>query len=193
MKYKNVYGDLPKKIADDVAKVAAARARYRVQEDYNRELVGEIARKTGHENLASTCFVEIDLSSQDSLKVDVYTDSDMITGLYNSRSSFHQDGDKWKSVNRHYGMSREEFWERKANGKENGGSYGIVDVDWLTDNFWSGVYYMTNGWPLGDAEFLSVYKYNDISAESITDAYHKRYVKSGRFQKYFAEEVAAMS
>ena len=193
MKYKNIYGNLPNEIAEEAVKIAVARARYRVQEDYNRELIQEIASKTGHENLASTCFVEVDISSKDNLKVDVYTDSDMIEGLHKSNSSFHQDGGKWRSVKRHYGMSRDDFWERKDSGYEDGGSFGTVDTEWLTDNFWNGVYYATNGWPLGNADFLQVYPYNDISADFITSSYHKRYVKSQRFQKYIAEEIAAMS
>ena len=191
MKYKDIYGDIPEQIAKEVEKTAIARARYRVQNDFNRELISEIARKTEHENLAATCFVDVDLSSDDELEVRVYNDWTVIEGLYSSNSSFHQSGDKWRSIRKHYSMSKDEFWERKYNG-EDSGDYGVVDPEWLADNFWDGVYYMTNGWPRSDAEFLGVYKYRDVSAISVIESYYNRYVKSNRFQKYIQEEINRM-
>ena len=191
MRHREVYGDTPDEIAAEVGKIAAARARYRVQDDFNRELVDEIANKTGHENLAATCFVNVNLESDDSLDVHVYNDGSVIDGLYNSNSSFHQSGGKWRSVAKHYNMSKDEFWEKKSEGYS--GDYGILDTEWLADNFWDGVYYATNGWPIGSAEFLSVYKYNDVSAISVIKSYYNRYVNSNKFQKYVQEEINAMS
>ena len=181
-----------KKITKETEKIAVARARYRVQDDFNRELINEIADRTEHENLAATCFVDVNLESDDSLDVHVYNDWTVIDGLYNSNSSFHQSGDKWQSVTEHYGMSRDEFWEQKFNG-EDSGNYGTVDPEWLADNFWDGVYYATNGWPRSDAEFLSVYRYRDVSAISVIKSYYNRYLRSNKFQKYIQEEINAMS
>lgn len=192
MKYKNVYGDIPEQIAKEIGKKATARARYRVQEDFNRELVNEIAGKTGHENLAATCFVDVNLESDDSLDVHVYNDWSVIDGFYSSNSSFHKSGGKWESVTAHYSMSKGEFWELKEEGY-GGESHGIVDPEWLADNFWDGVYYATNGWPRSSAEFLSVYKYNDVSAISVIKSYHDRYVRSNKFQKYIQEEINSMT
>lgn len=193
MKYKNVYGDIPEQIAKEIEQIAVARARYRVQDDFNRELIEEIANKTGHPNLAATCFVDVDLSSNDDLDVHVYNDHTVIDGLYSSNSSFHKSGGKWSSITRHYSMSKDEFWERKFTEDYGGESHGIVDTEWLADNFWDGVYWATNGWPRGDVDFLTSYKYNDVSAISVIKSYYKRYVRSNRFQQYINEEIANMS
>lgn len=182
------YKNAVEKIRKDAEAQAIARARYRVQDDFNRELVAQIANKTGHENLAATCFVDVELSSNNDLDVRVYNDWTVIEGLYNSNSSFHQSGGKWRSVSEHYGMSKDEFWERKYNG-EDGGNYGTIDSEWLADNFWDGVYYATNGWPRSDAQFLTVYKYHDVSALSVIESYYNRYVNSNKFQKYIQEEI----
>lgn len=189
--YKD-YEDAVEQIRKDAEKQAIARARYRVQDDFNRELISEIAQKTGHENLAATCFVDVDLSSDDDLDVRIYNDWTVIEGFYSSNSSFHQSGGKWQSVTEHYGMSKDEFWERKYSG-EDGGDYGVVDPEWLADNFWDGVYYATNGWPRGGAEFLSVYRYNDVSAISVIKSYYNRYLRSNKFQKYIQEELNVMT
>lgn len=185
------YKNAVEQIRKDVEAKATARARYKVQNDFNTELINEIANKTGHENLASTCFVDVELDSDYSLDVRVYNDWTVIEGLYSSNSSFHQSGGKWQSVTEHYGMSREDFWERKFNG-EDGGNYGTVDSEWLADNFWDGVYYATNAWPRSDAEFLVVYKYHDVSAVSVIESYYDRYVNSNRFQKYIQKEINMM-
>lgn len=192
MRHREVYGDTPEQTAAEVGKIAAARARYRVQDDFNRELVDEIANKTGHENLAATCFVEVDFNGDGSLDPKIYTDDEIIAGLYSSRSSFHQSGGKWSSVLEHHRMSRDEFWEKKYDGY-GGGSHGIVDTEWLVDNFYVGVYHATNGWPLGNADFLQVYEYHDISPKSIVESYCEQYASSGRFQQYVQEEINAMS
>ena len=89
-------------------------------------------------------------------------------------------------------MSKDEFWENKYVGQEGDKSYGVVDPEWLADNFWDGVYYATNGWPRSDAEFLSVYKYQDVSAISVIEAYYNNYVRSNIFQKYIQEEINSM-
>lgn len=188
--YKD-YENAVEQIRKEAEAKAVARARYRVQEDFNRELINEIARKTEHETLAATCFVDVNLESDNSLDVHVYNDWTVIEGLYHSNSSFHQSGGKWSSVSEHYSMSKDEFWERKFNG-EDGGSYGVVDPEWIADNFWDGVYYATNGWPRSDAEFLSVYKYHDVSAISVIESYYNRYLNSNRFPKYIQEEIDKM-
>ena len=186
------YQNAVNQIRKSAEEKAISRARYRVQDDFNRELVEQIKNKTGHENLALTCFVDVNLSSNNDLDVRVYNDWTVIEGLYNSNSSFHQDGGKWRSVKQHYSMSKDEFWERKLSG-DYSGSYGTVDAEWLADNFWDGVYYETNGWPRSDAMFLAVYKYKDVSAISVIKDYYNRYVNSNRFQQYIQEELNAMS
>lgn len=191
MKHKGVYGDIPEQIAKEVEKVAVARARYRVQEDFNRELISEIARKTDHENLAATCFVEIDSDGSGGLITEFYTDDDMIAGLYSSNSSFHKSGDKWESVSAHHSMSREEFWEKKFEGYGDE-PHGIVDTEWIVDNFYFGRYYATNGWPRGNADFLRVYPFKGVPVEPIIESYRKRYVASNRFNKYVQEEINRM-
>lgn len=186
------YDDAVETIRADVAKEAYARARYRVQDDFNRDLLKQIADKTEHPRLAATCFVDVALGSNDDLNVRVYNDWRQIDGLFSSNSSFHQSGGKWQSVTEHYGMSKDEFWENKYFGQEGDKSYGVVDPEWLADNFWDGVYYATNGWPRSDAEFLSVYKYQDVSAISVIKAYYNNYVNSNTFQKYIQEEINSM-
>lgn len=188
--YKD-YKKAIEQISEDVKEEAIARARYRVQDDFNRGLIKEIANKTGHENLATTCFVDVNLESDDSLDVHVYNDWTMIDGLYSSNSSFHQSGGKWESITEHYSMSKEEFWYKKEN-ENYSGDYGAVDPEWLADNFWDGVYYATNGWPRSDAEFLSVYRYHDVSAISVIKSYYNRYVNSNKFHKYIIEAINAM-
>lgn len=181
-----------KKVVEQKRKIAVeeavARATYRVQEDFNNEFVEELASKTGHPNLAITCFVDVTPNGESGLHYHFYNDASMIDGLFSSNSSFHKSGGKWTVVSEHYGMSAEEFWERKAMG-EDGGSFGVVDADWLADNFWDGVYWATNGWPRSGDEFLMSYKYNDVSAISVIKDYVQRYKKSNRFQKYINEEL----
>ena len=186
------YDDAVETIRADVAKEAYARARYRVQDDFNRDLLEQIADRTDHPMLAATCFVDVELGSNDDLDVHVYNDWRQIDGLFSSNSSFHQSGEKWKSVTEHYGMSKDEFWEKKHSGEEGDKSYGVVDPEWLADNFWDGIYYATNGWPRGDVEFLSVYRYQDVSAISVIKAYYNNYVRSNTFQKYIQEEINSM-
>lgn len=191
MKYENIYGDIPKTIAKEVEEVAVARARYKVQEDFNRELIKKIAKLTGHENLAATCFVEVDLDGEGGLNTSTFTDDDLIMGLYSSNSSFHKSGDGWESITDHYSMHREEFWEKKADGYGDE-SHGIVNTEWLVDNFYFGRYYITNGWPRGTADFLRVYRVQGVPVEPIIDAYHKKYAASGRLNKYIQQEINAM-
>ena len=186
------YNNAVNNITKEVERQAVAYARYKVQEDFNTELIEEIGKKTGHPNLAATCFVDIDLNSDDSLSVHIYNDASWIEGEYHSNSSFHPGSGGWTSVGEHYGMSKDEFWENKYFGQEGDKSYGVVDPEWLADNFWDGVYYATNGWPRSDAEFLSVYKYQDVSAISVIKAYYNNYVNSNTFQKYIQEEINSM-
>lgn len=186
------YDDAVETIRAGVAEEAYARARYRVQDDFNRDLLKQIADKTEHPRLAATCFVDVALGSNDDLNVRVYNDWRQIDGLFSSNSSFHQSGGKWQSVTEHYGMSKDEFWENKYFGQEGDKSYGVVDPEWLADNFWDGIYYATNGWPRSDAEFLTVYRYQDVSAISVIKAYYNNYVNSNTFQKYIQEEINSM-
>ena len=167
---------------------AVQRATYRVQEDFNTELIEEIATRTGHPNLATTCFVDITANGESGFHCHIYNDASMIDGLFSSNSSFHQGSGGWTSVSQHYGMSKYEFWARKESG-EDGGDYGGVDAEWLADNFWDGIYWATNGWPRSGAEFLSSYSYNDTSAISVIKSYCERYRKSKRYQKYVDEEL----
>lgn len=190
-----------KQITKETEKIAVARARYRVQDDFNRELVEEIATKTEHENLAATCFVDVNLESDDSLDVHVYNDWTVIDGLYNSNSSFHQSGGKWEPVIDNYNTSREEFWsnldsmkdEHGDDWRRHRGSYGTVDPEWLADNFWDGVYWVTNGWPRSSAEMLHSWPTHDVSAVSVIKSYYNRYLRSNKFQKYIQEEINVMS
>lgn len=181
-----------KRVVEEKRKIAAEeavrRAAYRVQEDFNTELIEEIASRTGHPNLATTCFVDITANGEKGYHYHIYNDASMIDGLFSSNSSFHQGSGGWTPVAQHYGMSQAEFWARKENG-EDGGDYGGIDPWWLADNFWDGVYWATNGWPRGNAEFLSSFPYNDVSAISVIKAYCKRYEKSKRYQKYVNEEL----
>lgn len=181
-----------KKVVEKKRKVAVdeaiKRAVYRVQEDFNNEFVDVLAERTGHPNLATTCFVDVTPNGENGLHYRFYNDASMIDGIFSSNSSFHKSGDKWIQVSQHYGMSREEFWERKSMG-EDGGSFGVVDPEWLADNFWDGIYWATNGWPRSSAEFLVSYHYNDVSALSVIKDYIKQYKASNRFKKYVNEEL----
>lgn len=189
--YKD-YKNAIEQVRKDTEAVAVARARYRVQDDFNRELIEEIADKTGHPNLAASCFVDVDLSSNDDLDVHIYNDHNVLEGLYTSNSSFHKSGEKWMSITKHYNMSKDEFWEKKQFEDYGGGSYGVVDTEWLADNFWDGTYWATNGWPRGDADILDSYPYKDVSAISVIKSYYGRYIRSNRFQQYIQEEINSM-
>ena len=170
------------------AEEAVRRASYRVQNDFNTELIEEIAVRTGHPNLATTCFVDISPNGESGCHYHIYNDASMIDGLFKSNSSFHQGSGGWTPVAQHYGMSKAEFWERKAMG-EDGGDFGGIDAEWLADNFWDGIYWATNGWPRSEADFLVSYHYSDVSALSVIKSYCKRYAASKRFQKYVNEEL----
>lgn len=189
--YKD-YRNAVEQVRADAAAEAHARARYQVQDDFNRELLSEIARKTGHETLAATCFVDVDLDSYDDLDVRVYNDWTVIEGLYSSKSSYHQTGGKWKSIRQNYGLHIDDFWARKESGNDLDNNYGTVDAEWMADNFWDGIYYATNGWPLGNVEYLEVFTIHETSAISVIQSYYNRYLRSGRFYKYILEEIKAM-
>ena len=185
--------DYINEILADVQEEVFARARYRAQVDFNTEMIDEIADRTGHKNLANTCFVVVDESSKQKLKLDFYTDDSVIDGLYKSNSSFHKGGSKWKSITEHYRMSKYDFWESKFNG-EDSEDYGSVDTDWITDNFWKGIYHATNGWPNSPYDdFLHVYTYRDLSAEQVCNEYTDRYIAQNRFGYYVQEEINLMS
>ena len=178
--YKD-YENAIEQIRAEVEAEAHARARYRVQDDFNNELISEIASKTGHDTLASTCFVDIDLDSHDDLDVHVYNDWTVIDGIYSSKSSYHQGGGKWQSIEQNYNLHKDDFWARKNFGNDLDGEYGTVDPIWMADNFWDGIVWVTNGWPLGNAEYLSAQPTRVTSAISVIQSYYNRYVKSNRF------------
>lgn len=185
------YNDAVNKITDDAKEQALKYARYKVQEDFNTELIKEIAKKTGHPNLAATCFVDIDLNSDDSLSVHIYNDASWIEGEYSSNSSFHQGSGKWKSISAHYEMTRDEFWDLKFSGEDHK-DYGGIDAEWIADNFWDGIEYYTNGWPRGDAEYLQVFTRNVVPAISVIEKYFNRYKASNTYQKYIMEAISRM-
>lgn len=187
--YYKAVEDITKEVNDR----AVSYARYKVQEDFNTELIKEVAKKTGHKNLATTVFVDVSLESDDSLKVHFYNDASWIEGDYHSNSSFHQSGGKWSSVSEHYGLSKDDFWDMKFNEGYGGDAHGTVDSDWLADNFWDGIIYYTNGWPRGAAEYLYVGKRHEKSAESVMDEYVKKYISNGRYQRYIMEAISMMS
>ena len=192
----NYHKDIKKaveQIRSEAEKEAHARARYRAQNDFNTELIDEIAQKTGHETLACTCYANVTLDSYDNLDVRVANDWTVIEGIYSSKSSYHQYGGRWRSIKQHYKMHKDEFWERKESGNDIDGGYGTVDAEWMADNFWDGIVYVTNGWPLGDAEYLNVFTVHETSAISVIESYFNRYLKSKRFNRYIQEELNAMS
>lgn len=178
-------------IRSEYAAIIKGRAAYRVQQDFNTELLQEIADQTGHPNLATTCFLDIDSE----LNVHVYNDIAPIVGLFYSNSSFHPGNGGWTPVSYTHSVSKTEFWSRRFSGEdeeERSGSYGGLDLWWLADNFWDGIYWKTNGWPRGTDEFLDAWPYRDTSAISVIKSYYNRYVSSNKFAQYVAEEIAAM-
>lgn len=181
--------NLSEQIRAEYAVEADKRASYMVQEDWNRELLNKIATETGHSTLATTCFLEFDSD----LNVRVYNDASVIEGLFHSKSSYHNGGTGgWVSISDHYSMSKSEFWDLRAVGEYGNGEYGDVDAEWLADNFWDGIYWKTNGWPLGDAEYLQTWSYKSTSALSIIKSYYNNYIKSNKYQKYVTQALKAM-
>ncbi len=180
-----------KAISDEVKAQAYGIARAKVQQDFDNEIVDFVAGYTGHSTLAQTVFVEINLNSIH-LDVEEYTNSDYILGVFSSNSSFHPEFEGWKRVSKLKGMSKDTFWDLKLNGELDGGDYGGVESDWLTDNFWKGIVVGTNGWPRGDAEVLSVIRSRGISGKSAVDQYVKNYNASGRYPAYIREAVSSL-
>ena len=167
---------------------AVRYAQYKTQNDFNTKLIEEVASKTGHETLASTIFVETSLGGSGSnLNYQIYTEEAWIDGVYQSNSSFHPGSNGWSSIGEHYGMSNYEFWELKAEGYS--GNAGGVDSDWLVDNFWKGIEYYTNGWPLRSAEYLFVGTRSVVSAESVVNAWIARYKANKTYQNYIIEAL----
>ena len=168
---------------------ANQRARTRVQHDMNSEGVNYIASKTDHKNLASACFFEYDTSDA-KMTVQIVPDGSVLNGLYRSRSSYHQSGGSWSSVTENYNISRDEFW---AGDKADPGSYGIPEGEWIMKNFWTGIVYVTNGWPLAkSAEYLSVMQMRTIAAYDVAQEYLDDYNNSGRYKAYVAEELGVL-
>ena len=174
----------------EIAERAYAAARYDVQDDFNNELVDYVARSTGHDSLAATVFVEVELDSYDVLNVNKYTEEAYVAGIYTSKSSYHQGYEGWKPVKKFKRMSRDEFWEMRESGADEGHpNYGGVQAGWMTDNFWNGIVYCTNGWPLGEADFLQEFKIYEKSAASAVEDYIRKYQTSNRFSKHVQKEI----
>ena len=177
-------------LGTEIAERAYAAARYDVQDDFNNELVDYVARATGHESLAATVFVEVELDSYDYLNVNKYTEAAYVYGVYKSKSSYHQGYEGWKVVRKFKTMSKDEFWEMRESGADaDHKNYGGVDSEWMTDNFWDGIVYCTNGWPLGEADFLSEFIIREKSAASAVDDYIHAYQASNRFAKHVQKEI----
>lgn len=176
-----------KKAVGSVAKEAIGRAMYRVQRDFHTKTVQTIADATGHDTLAQACYCMLNTSGND-IEVDIYYDPSFIIGMLNSNSSYHQGGGKWRSVGKNYKLSRYDFWEMHENG-ETGGNYGLLDENWVMKNFWNGVQYVTNGWPLSDAEYLDAYPISTVSAYDVAKEYIDNYISEGHYEKYIQQEM----
>lgn len=185
----NQIAEIGEAITDEIRAKVYGIARAKVQNDFNNEVVDFVAGYTGHPNLSQTVFVDIKLDSID-LSVDKYTDSSFIAGKFKSHSSFHPGFEGWRRVSKLRGMSKGEFWDLKRSGELDGGDYGGVDSDWLTDNFWYGIVVGTNGWPRGSAESLSVTRSREASGEDALDKYVRDYISSGRYPKYILEALS---
>lgn len=187
--YKD-FEEAAKALTREIAERAYAIARYDVQEDFNNELSAYVADVTGHSNLANTCFVEVELDSYNYLKVNKYTESAYVAGVFSSNSSYHRGFEGWEIVRKFKTMSRDEFWDMRLSGEdEDHRNYGGVDSDWVTDNFWDGIVYSTNGWPLSNADFLAVYKSHEISAATAVEDYINAYIGQGRFPRHIQNAI----
>lgn len=178
-------------LGEEVAERAYAAARYKVQEDFNKELVPYVAKMTGHNNLAATVFAEVQLNSRNDLNVDMYTEEGYVAGLFQSKSSYHPGYEGWQEVSKFKSMTRSQFWAMRLSGEdEDHGTYGGIEADWVTDNFWKGIQYVTNGWPLGGAEMLEVWTENeDVSGEEAVSAYISKYTSDGRYAAHIQEAI----
>lgn len=184
-----------KKIVKERGQEAAQRAHIyassKVQNDFDEELIGELAKITGHEHLAATCYVDIELNADGSLSTEMYNDYSVLDpDVFKSKSSFHQSGAPWVSVSRHYDLHRDAFWEEHNARQENGiksPQYGSLDLDWVTDNFWDGIVWKTNGWPLGNADFLSAWSERETPAVKLIELYIRKYNRSRRYWQYIQE------
>lgn len=175
-------------IISEIAPEAIARAQYRVQRDFHTHLIKKIAEDTGHENLAQACYFMLKPNGID-IEAESYYDASFIEGFYESSSSYHQDGGKWRSVRKNYQLSRYDFWEMHFAG-ETGGSYGEVEEDWIMKNFWNGIEYVTNGWPLSkSAEYLSTSKRKVVSAYDVAKKFIDDYDAKGYYKKYLQQEM----
>lgn len=192
----NFYKDFEaaaKALTRDIAEQAWSVARYNVQEDFDRELCNYIADVTDHSHLAYTCFVSVELNSYDHLDVNKYTEEAYVSGIFRSNSSYHKGFEGWQPVEKFQTMSRDEFWDMKFFEEDSDHkNYGGIDAEWVTDNFWNGIVYSTNGWPLSDANFLSVYTSREISAELAVEDYINTYIAQGRFQQHIQNAINAI-
>lgn len=177
-----------KRRTSEVVAEATQRAMYRVQRDFHTKAIKNIAEETGHENLSQACYCMLNSNGTD-IEVDIFYDASFIEGFFHSNSSYHQDGGKWRSVRKNYNLSNYDFWDLHYSG-ETGGSYGEVDEEWIMKNFWNGLKYSTNGWPLSKSEeYLQVYRTSTISAYDVAKNFIDNYISEGHYEKYIQEEI----
>jgi len=182
--------EVAKELGSAIMSQVYSNARYEVQNDFNNELVDYVANGTGHDRLAATVFVEVSLDSYDDLDVNQYVEPAYVAGVYTSKSSYHPGYEGWKVVKKFKTMSKDEFWEMRESGEDaDHGTYGGVDAEWMTNNFWDGIVYCTNGWPLGNAEFLSVFVTKETPASSVVENYIHEYQMSNRYIKHIRKEL----
>lgn len=71
-----------------------------------------------------------------------------LTGMYQSSSYYHQDGDEWRSVSEIHNMTGKQYRLQMEDLRdEYGNSNGIVQGSWILENFEAGIHPRTNGWP----------------------------------------------
>lgn len=71
-----------------------------------------------------------------------------LTGMYESKSYYHQDGDDWRSVSEIHNITGKQYRLQMENLRdEYGVDNGIVQGSWILENFESGIHPRTNGWP----------------------------------------------
>lgn len=173
----------------EVVAEATQRAMGRVQRDFHTQVIEKIASETGHENLSQACYCMLSSSGSD-IGYDIFYDASFIEGFYSSNSLFHQGGSKWRSVRSNYNLSRYDFWEKYEDSDVPRGNYGIVDEQWIMKNFWNGVQYGTNGWPLArSAEYLQVYRTATVAAYDVAKNFVDDYISEGHYEKYIQQEI----
>ena len=184
-----------KKFIKEAGQEACQRARIyakaKVQNDFDEKLIQELAKITGHEHLAATCYVDVYLDDNGHLSTDMYNDYAVLNpDDFKSNSSFHQSGAPWTTATENVGLHKDDFWEQyslRKDGELETAQHGRLDLEWVTDNFWDGIVWKTNGWPRGDADILSAYPDKEIPAVKLIESYIRKYNKSQRYWQYIQE------